>query len=59
MPRNRPPKTHCLVAWLDAHDRERIAHVLGEGKPGSQAQFKRRMWVIKKLRELGYYGRTK
>jgi hypothetical protein len=53
MPRNR------LVAWLDADHREQIAHVLGEGKPGSHAQFRRRMWVIKKLRELGFYGRPK
>ena len=59
MPRNRPSKTHRLVAWLDADHREQIAHVLGEGKPGSHTQFRRRMWVIKKLRELGFYGRPK
>ena len=53
----RVPKAkriHLLVERLDADHRERIVFVLS-GEPTTQKRFKQRLWIITRLRQLGYY----
>jgi hypothetical protein len=45
-----------IVERLDRDHRDRVCYVLeSPGRPAKPTEFKQRMWVLTKLRELGYF----
>jgi hypothetical protein len=52
--------SHVIIERLDRDHRDRVCFVLEPpGRPAKPTEFKQRMWVLVRLRELGYFAPTR